>query len=50
MGPERPHKEPKGFHRAPRSGPTESFWDEQLSFYCLFLGAKAPLEIASVSK
>ena len=36
MGPERPHKEPKAFHRAPRLGPTDLYGDEQLSFFLLF--------------
>ena len=35
-GSQRPHYEPKGFHRAPISGPRESYGDEQLAFFLIF--------------
>ena len=33
MGQQRPHKEPIVFHRGLRLGPTESYGDEQSSFF-----------------
>ena len=36
MGQQRPHNEPKVFHRAPRLDPTESYGDEQSSFCLIF--------------
>ena len=36
MGLQRPQKEPKGLHRAPRLGPTKSYGDEQQSLFSMF--------------
>jgi len=36
MGQKRPHNESKVFHRAPRLGPSESYGDEQSSFFLIF--------------
>ena len=38
MGLQRPQKEPKELHRAPRLGPLESYGDEQLSLFLMFCG------------
>ena len=34
-GPQRPNKEPKGFHRAPILRPRDSYEDEHMSFFLI---------------